>query len=386
MEGGVGAFTKELAKALATMGHEIHIITSRKARPAEFRRSIWDPREPVDLGFAQLHPHINRWRWSAVRAIADVAVQYDLNLVNIQYQAAAFDMNIPAINLLPWRLREVTQVTVTYHDLRVPYLFPKAGCLRPWIVKRLARSAEGVIVTNEEDYLQLAETILDRSRLRLIPIGSNVKAIKPDAQRIQAVRDKLGVGKDGLLLGYFGFLNASKGADILLQALKQLESGVHLVFLGGKTGSSDRENVAFLDDIEDFIERSNLRPRIHWSGFLPDEELSVFFGAVDIMVMPYRDGVSLRRGTLMAILANGRPLITTEPRFPISQLVHGENVWLTPVDDLGALVEAIRRLAIDDGLRARLSAGADLLSNSFSWDKIAQRTEAFYEEILNLEH
>lgn len=385
MEGGVGAFTSQLAKALAMLGHEIHIIASGDARPDQSRRSIWEPHEPVDVGFAQLHPRINRWRWSAVNTIADIAVQYDLNVVNLQYQAAAFDMNIPAINFLPWRLKEVSLTVVTFHDLRVPYLFPKAGRLRPWVVYKLARSADGVIVTNAEDFARLQERDFDPRRLMLIPIGSNVRAIQPLVTHVRALRKELGLGNDDLLLGYFGFLNASKGADILLQVLKQLDSEVHLAFIGARTGSSDPENVAFLEHVESTIAQFGLASRIHWSGFLSDAELSTYFGAVDIMVMPYRDGVSLRRGTLMAILANGRPLITTEPSSPIPELIHGENVWLTPIDDTVTLKEAISQLAADPDLRIRLGRGAALLAKSFSWDRIAQQTSAFFEAITNLD-
>ena len=109
------------------------------------------------------------------------------------------------------------------------------------------------------------------------------------------------------------------------------------------------------------------------------------FDATDIMVMPYRDGVSFRRGTLMAILANGRPLITSDPILPIPELVHGENVWLTPIDDHNAFKEAIEILAEQSSLREMLGEGAAKLSESFSWDKIAKQTATFYKEIINLE-
>ncbi|MCA9946339.1 MAG: glycosyltransferase, partial [Anaerolineales bacterium] len=55
MEGGVGAFTAELAKALHQLGHTVHIITSREARPPDAPRTFTSAIEPIDLGFAQLH-------------------------------------------------------------------------------------------------------------------------------------------------------------------------------------------------------------------------------------------------------------------------------------------------------------------------------------------
>ena len=72
MEGGVGAFTEQLARALATMGHEIHIITSTRARPTDAPRTLSSLRKPFDLGYAHLHPRIGRWRWPSLTAVADL--------------------------------------------------------------------------------------------------------------------------------------------------------------------------------------------------------------------------------------------------------------------------------------------------------------------------
>ncbi|MGD8804892.1 MAG: glycosyltransferase family 4 protein [Chloroflexota bacterium] len=381
MEGGVGAFTRELARALGDLGHQVHIVTDRRARPQEAPRDFWNPRDPVETDAGQLHARVNRWWWSANNAAVDVAMRYDLDVVNIQYQAAAYDMRVPAINFLPWRLRGVTRSVVTFHDLRYPYLFPKAGKLRQWVVKHLARTAGGVIATNEEDGRRLRAAGIPADRLRQIPIGSNITVQATSGERVQDVRRELGLQHGDSLLGYFGFINASKGADLLLAALAELPERFKLVFVGGKTGSSDAANEAYLQQIESMIESKGLARRVHWSGFLDDAALAAHFQACDLMVMPYRDGVSLRRGTLMAILAHGRPLLTSPPEGSGAPLVHGQNVWMTPVDDPELLSDAIRQVAGDDSLRRRLSAGAREVSGQFRWERIAVETAAFYRAL-----
>jgi glycosyltransferase involved in cell wall biosynthesis len=383
MEGGVGAFTRELAIALNESGHEVHVITDRRARPEGSERDFWNPRDPHGNEYAQIHPRANRWWWAANGAVVDVALRYDLDIVNIQYQAAAYDMRVPAINFLPWRMREVAPTVVTFHDLRYPYLFPKAGRLRNWIVHMLARSAEGVITTNAEDQDTLLNLGVDRRSMAQIPIGSNVTAHEVEASSVNAVRQGLGLTGDDCLLGYFGFINASKGPDILLQTLAKLGDRYHLVFIGGKLGSSDASNARYLAQIEAMIGDLALQDRVHWSGFLEEETLSGYLGACDMMVMPYRDGVSLRRGTLMAILAHGRPLITTPPHSDGAPLIHGQNVWLTPVDDPEALREAIKALAKDADLRQRLGHGARQVSEQFTWGKIAAKTADFYQVVID---
>ncbi|MBK8934184.1 MAG: glycosyltransferase family 4 protein [Chloroflexi bacterium] len=380
MEGGVGAFTQELALALAEQDHTIHIITDRRARPFQVRRRWQDLLEPVDLGFAQLHPNVKKWRWTAVSQIADVALRYELDVVNVQYQAAAYNMRSAAINLLPWRLKGLTKTAVTFHDLRVPYLFPKAGRLRQTAVTTMAKYAHGAIVTNLADYEALTAVV--PTPVRQIPIGSNIATYTPNHIELQEVRDQLGLRAGDCLLGYFGFLNESKGADTLLHALAALDDSVHLVFIGGQTGSSDpSNNQSFLDQLKALIGELGLAARVHWTGFLPDQRVSTFLHAADLMVMPYRDGVSLRRGTLMAVLAHGRPLLTTTPAMPTPELVQGENVWLVAPDDAVALATAVRALMANPALRAQLGQGAAQVASLFTWDKIAAETAVFLAEL-----
>jgi glycosyltransferase involved in cell wall biosynthesis len=85
----------------------------------------------------------------------------------------------------------------------------------------------------------------------------------------------------------------------------------------------------------------------------------------------------------MAVLAHGRPLITTEPQVAIPELVHGENVWLVSADNALELHEAITQLRAQPMLRSKLGAGAAQLSTQFQWDKIAVQTQSFFETIVD---
>jgi glycosyltransferase involved in cell wall biosynthesis len=97
--------------------------------------------------------------------------------------------------------------------------------------------------------------------------------------------------------------------------------------------------------------------------------------------MPYRDGASLRRGTLMAALAHARPVITTQPPEPIDELAHGA-VWLVPPDDPTALAGAVRQLATDAGRRTELGQAAADLAGRFSWESISAQTTAYFRELV----
>jgi glycosyltransferase involved in cell wall biosynthesis len=65
----------------------------------------------------------------------------------------------------------------------------------------------------------------------------------------------------------------------------------------------------------------------------------------------------------------------------LPELVHRENVYLVPPADPAALAEAIAGLFAAPDLRRALGAGAQVLSESFRWDKIAVVTLALYRTL-----
>jgi glycosyltransferase involved in cell wall biosynthesis len=121
-----------------------------------------------------------------------------------------------------------------------------------------------------------------------------------------------------------------------------------------------------------------LGQRVHWTGYTPPEEVSANLLAADVVVLPYRDGASFRRGSFMAALAHGRPIVSTHPPVHLPELRDGENVLLVPPDDPDAVAAAMARLATNPALRQRLGEGAEALAREFTWDRIAIRTAELF--------
>jgi glycosyltransferase involved in cell wall biosynthesis len=373
MQGGVGDYTREMGLALRDLSCEVHVATSTTGGP---------------VPGLTVHPEIERWNWGSWGRLLALIRRTKPDVVHVQYQAAAYAMH-PAINLWPRRLRLTgarrPRSAVTFHDLKVPYLFPKAGRLRRWVVNELARSSDAAITTNREDFENLKPELTVPPTI--IPIGSNIAPSLPAGYNRDQERARWGAGPDDLLLCFFGFVNDRKGVDTLLHALHLLDSrpprtgNPQLLFVGGQTGASDPTNVAYLAQIEALIGQLGLAHRVHWTGFVPTEQVTASFLASDLCVLPFRDGVSFLHGTLHAALAHGMPILTTQPRVLLPELVNQENVFLVPAEDPQALAEAISLLAADPDLRQRLSAGAQTLSERFRWDKIAAETLALYRAI-----
>ncbi len=370
--GGVGDFTAQLGRALADARHEVHVITTRSP-------STHPTPHPPHLS---VHRVVDGWGWHCWKQLTALAGDLALDVLNVQYQAAAYTMH-PAINVVP-RPQGRPPVAVTFHDLKVPYLFPKAGPLRWWMVRQLARRADRVIVTNREDHLRLEDEIEPR-KLHLIPIGSNIAPAPPPAYDRDAERARWGVGPEDVLLGFFGFLNQSKGAEELIHALHllvQRDLPAHLLKVGGRVGTSDPTNRAYAEKVERLIADLGLTERVHWTGYASPEQISAALLATDVCVLPYRDGVSFRRGSLLACLAHGRAIVTTHPRVPLPQARDGETMLLVEPRDPAGLARAVKRLTFNPELQARLEAEAKTLAAGFSWEHIAHQTIAVLEPLI----
>ena len=362
MQGGVGAFTHILAGEMVAQGNEVLVYTRKGATSTNLR--------------IHLTPVVGNWGIGAVMGAARWAQDYQLDVVNVQYQTAAYGMS-PIIHWLPDALRPIPVIT-TFHDLRYPYLFPKAGRLRDWIVARLAKASTGVIVTNHVD-----GQCLTHPRGLLIPIGSNI----PRRENVnkQAYRAQAGALPDDFLIVFFGLINRSKGLDTLLESLARLrDEGVpaHLAMVGGGAGSSDPTNVEIMREIDAQIQRLYLASLIHKTGYVDDATVSGYLRAADVVALPFADGASYRRGSLMAALEHGCATVTTTPQVEISAFRDGANLYLVPPSDAAALANALRHLYASPDDRARLRGGALELGKRFNWAEIARSTVEWYRNVI----
>jgi len=385
MQGGVGDYTRQLSQALGARRVDVHVLTDVNAGGDHLRR-------PAGAYEPTVHPLVDQggWQWwSLTTALCD---ELQPDVVHIQYQSAAYGLH-GAINLLSWRLRLLRnrpRIVTTFHDLRFPYLFPKAGPLRWRAVLTLARRSDACVITNPVDWLRLSRAGL-ASLMFPIPIGSNISCQPPPGYERPQQRAQWGAGPDTWLLAYFGFMNAGKGGDTLIRALAELARRgrpVRLLMVGGQVGASDPTNRAYLAQIEQLIDELGVRDRVAWTGFVSSEEVSAHLLAADCAVLPYREGASLRHGSLMAALAHGLPIVSTRPSDDVREaaglfpmLHNGKSALLVAPDDPVAVANAVERLLNDNALRLRLAQAALDLAREFTWDAIAERHIEIYQRL-----
>jgi len=440
--GGVGDYTHQLAVALRQRGHAVAVLTIQGGRLLAYAPPPGAaPGEEEPRQILGAHTGLN-WSprcWPAVVAALD---QLRPSWLHIQYQTGAYNMR-PGINFLPWRLRSLPgrpMVAVTFHDLRVPYLFPKVGPLRQWVNTRLAADSDAVIATNPSDATQLRALIPQPSALspqhfalsaqhsalstqhsslstlpgalstqhsaliphpsslstlpgalstqhsalstqlalspQLIPIGSNIPVAPPPGYTPAAWRARLGAPPDTLLVAYFGLLSPSKGVDLLVEALATLRRPWRLLLVGG--GASVPSDLAHAQTVRARIAALGLAARVIETGHAEAAAVSAHLLAADLVALPFRDGASFRRGSLLAALAHGCVVVTTQPADPADAALLAPAAELVPPNDPTALAAALARLAADAPARAARAAAATTLAAHFGWATIALRHEQLY--------
>jgi glycosyltransferase involved in cell wall biosynthesis len=354
--GGLADYTRCLRRALAARGVDTRVLTRRRVAP-------------VEPGVLRV---VRRWDARALSWL--VRVCPPRGIVHLQYQAAGFDLlgDVCLAPLLLRRLRPRTRWITTFHDARPPYLFPRAGRLRPLAPRLLARLSAAVLASDERDLRTLR---VGADRGRVVPIGPNVECRPPADYDRRAFRASLGLEPDQIAIAYFGLLNASKGLDTLIAAFRRLLAGVptaRLLVLGGPVGASDptdrataaRTNLA-LDDLGASVLRT---------GHLPPDALSAHLLAADLALLPYTDGASPRRGSLLACAAHGLPIVTTLP----TSGGLDEVVVARTAGDAAGLAEAALQVTADPLLRARLSQASRGLAERTSWRGIAEQHLSVY--------
>ncbi len=114
---------------------------------------------------------------------------------------------------------------------------------------------------------------------------------------------------------------------------------------------------------------------IHAPGYLESEELAGMLAASDLFLAPLTDGVSTRRGTLMAALQHALPVVGTVGPLTDAVLAEaGSALELIDYGDRDRFAEAAVRLAGDPEARAATGAAArELYERNFDWPVIARK-------------
>lgn len=361
---GVGDYTRCLAEELVKQGEQVVVVTSTGYRG--------------DSGVVQVRPIMSNWSaakaWKLLRAQRGQAD----DVIHLQYTPDLYGRRAGFV-LLPCLSRLLPRpvpVVVTFHTLIGGGLWSRL--MAPWLLLTANRS----ISANEEvsDLIHRHLPMLE-SRVTGIGIGSNIQvnAVDREAAR-RSERVRLGIPDEAPVLAHFGLVYPGKGLETVLRALPAIlqEHPMARLVVVGDTRPGDRP---YRDALDRLAREQGVVQAVVWTGRASGERVSSLLAAADLFVAPYDAGGTARRGSLMAGLAHGLPVVTTPSPVPSSLLQDGMHVALVPSGDAETLAKRVCALLASDDERARLRAGALALAEQCSWPAIAQRTRALYAQV-----
>lgn len=199
-------------------------------------------------------------------------------------------------------------------------------------------------------------------KLFTLPSPCNLPvSLTPENHRAQW-RQELGLPPDIPVLAYFGTLNPSKQLDWILGCWEESHRrGLETAFV--VIGASPSISVP-----------AHLSGRFRALGYLPEEAASHALSAVDVLALPFIDGISERRGSVMAGLGHGVAVASTLGHNTGADLAKADWVALSRVDDRNGFVSSVVQLLSDPVRRQRLgAAGRSHYQRYFDWPVVIDR-------------
>jgi glycosyltransferase involved in cell wall biosynthesis len=344
--GGTAVASVEMARALAALHVEVVGVSAKHREPADAR---WDvPFEIAQLPLARplLYESWHRLRVPKVeRATGPVDVIH------------ATTMAIPP---------KTAPLVVTVHDLAWidnPSHFTSRG-LR--FFRRgfdlVCREADLVLCPSGTTLRACADHGVDRSRLRLVPLGVNAApAPSDDVERVRAA-----YGLIGPYVMWTGTIEPRKNLKNLVAAFASLDEDVSLVLVGPRGWNEDLDAVV-----------APVRERVKALGFVPDVDLGPLYAGADVFCYP-----SLLEGfgfPVLEAMAQGTPVVTSAGT-STEELARDASVLVDPRDpeDMAA---GLRKVLDDSEYAEGLAEAGRARAAEYPWSRTAELLLEAYVEV-----
>jgi glycosyltransferase involved in cell wall biosynthesis len=272
--------------------------------------------------------------------------------------------------------------------LGIPYFIEPLGMTRPidrgfalkrlWLmlVGRYLERANRLVATSELEKEELLEcgfpshTVL----LRYNGIDGDDFSTLP---RAGAFRCQHEIRAEERLVLFLGRLIPRKGADLLIEALAQIDSGrsasQNSLVIAGPEGEP-----GYLAFLQDKARALGVGDRVRFLGPLYGEDKKSAMVDADLFVLPSRYE---NFGNVAAeAIACGTPTIVSD-RCGIAPLIH-QRAGLVTRYDSAAIARTLHQVLGDPALYERLKSGCASVAAEIAWDKLVGDMEVSYQDAL----
>ncbi|HSI39662.1 MAG TPA: glycosyltransferase [Xanthobacteraceae bacterium] len=311
-------YTQRLAQALARQGVAVDT----------YNAADWSPR-----GIAEL--------WKVIRTPG--------RIVHLQHPSAAFEgrafpyfIPLAALGRSP---------VVTIHEFTRKR---KAGKVLAIALFVFARHLIFTTATERDAACRYFPPI--RSKTSIIPIASNIPLAPPRPWDTD--------------LAYFGIIRPHKGVEEFLDVVERIDNRALKVRLIGQVPPDFTAYAAEL-----FVRADKLGVELVLDR--SDEDVAMLLSGVNMMLLPFPDGISVRRGSAIAAMANGA-LVATTPA--LKETATFRDICVTG-NTTAEFAELVRANHSDPAQFAAQREGGRLYARSLDWDGISESHRALYRQL-----
>ena len=188
--------------------------------------------------------------------------------------------------------------------------------------------------------------------------GADVLKEPVSKEEKSALREKLGISEPEVIIAVGQFI-PRKGFDILIEAMAKTDLSVGCYIVGGVPTDEYIQQVSSL----------GLSDRVHFVGFKSKHELSEYYMAADLFVLPTREDIW---GLVVnEAMAKGLPVITTDRCIAGLALVNSSKLGkIVPAEDAGAIADAIKEILL--ALNTEMSKDVLKAISAYTFEKMAE--------------
>ncbi len=359
--GGIGSYTWHHARALAALGHEVHVLAG--ARAATALRSDTDGEVRVHRYWAtgramQAFEGLGKYRlwwtrqrlqnaWSMYLGLRELHARHPFDVVEMPECGAegallTRRLRIPSVV----RFHSPARLIMPTYDVRAADITLCSAVEQRGITGATALTSCSRFLADA-----VGDGLGVRRRIDVVSNGLDVEWFDAAADQVD-VHAKYGLPRRSLLMVFTGRMERRKGIHLCPEIARAI---------------LERHDVTFVlagADLFNYVQQTllpalagaTLRGSIHWIGAVPLAELRPLVAAADIFLLP-----SLWENcpySCLEAMAAGRAIVTSNQGGMPELIVHDVNGLLAESDSAPAFIAQIERLVTEPGLRARLGAAA----------------------------
>jgi glycosyltransferase involved in cell wall biosynthesis len=358
----------------------------------DYSKQLCKAMRDIDIDLDILRLDFNIADKGYYRALAASANKADI--CHVQFNYVYFNGELPYRNrFLEFSKHLRVPLVMTCHEVRIGFKRTSGGFNRKlnriifnstlplwnwWSVsfhRHMYAQAALIIVHTGAQASMIKRMVRDPGRVVVVPHG--IPVIPASELSVSGESAKQSMGLAGkIVLSIFGFINARKGYEAMLEILPQLPPEIVLLIAGGKMTDNATDR-GYEEMLRRNISDRHLENRVMITGYLDPGKIPEAMAAADICLAPVSSEAG--SGALSLCIAYRKPVIASDTgvnrelnsRIPCLELFH----------EGAPLLATIKELIADNNRKNELIRLARDYSERYSYGAIAQETMRLYKQI-----